>query len=144
MKQLVCAGEAFEDLIFVGLERLPELGEEIKTDRFMATIGGGAVITSVRAARLGMRTQLISALSDAAVTRLKKERVRQPTSAETRTARDHRRSFDRRRSGIRHVQRCELEARASTRQIFCESISPKLERLRRAKADPCSPLFLPA
>jgi sugar/nucleoside kinase (ribokinase family) len=75
VKQLLCAGEAFEDLIFVGLERLPELGEEIKTDRFTATIGGGAVITSVKAARLGMRTQLISALGDAAVTRLKKERV---------------------------------------------------------------------
>jgi ribokinase len=75
VKQLLCAGEAFEDLIFVGLERLPEFGEEIKTDRFTATIGGGAVITSVKAARLGMRTQLISALGDAAVTRLKKERV---------------------------------------------------------------------
>jgi len=73
--KLVCAGEAFDDLIFVGLERLPELGEEVKTDRFTATIGGGAVITSVKAARLGMQTQLISALSDAAVTRLKKERV---------------------------------------------------------------------
>ena len=75
MKQLLCAGEAFEDLIFVGLERVPELGEEIKTDRFTATIGGGAVITSVKAARLGMRTRLLSALGDAAVTRLKKERV---------------------------------------------------------------------
>lgn len=75
MKQLLCAGEAFEDLIFVGLERLPEPGEEIKTDRFTATIGGGAVITSIKAARLGMRTQLISALSDAAVTRLKTERI---------------------------------------------------------------------
>jgi len=75
VKQLLCAGEAFEDLIFVGLERLPELGEEIKTNRFTATIGGGAVITSIKAARLGMRTQLISALGDAAVTRLKKERV---------------------------------------------------------------------
>ncbi len=72
---LVCAGEAFEDLIFVGLDHLPELGEEIKTDQFTATVGGGAVITSVKAARLGMRTHLISALSDAAVTRLKKERV---------------------------------------------------------------------
>jgi sugar/nucleoside kinase (ribokinase family) len=72
---LLCAGEAFEDLIFIGLERLPELGEEIKTDEFTATIGGGAVITAVKAARLGMRTQLISAVSEAAVTRLKKERV---------------------------------------------------------------------
>jgi sugar/nucleoside kinase (ribokinase family) len=73
--QLLCAGEAFEDLIFVGLDRLPELGEEVKTDSFTATIGGGAVITAVKAARLGMRTQLISALSDQAVTRLKQERV---------------------------------------------------------------------
>ena len=72
---LICAGEAFEDLIFVGLERLPELGEEIKTDRFTSTIGGGAVITAVKATRLGMRTHLISALGDAAVDRLKRERV---------------------------------------------------------------------
>ena len=73
--RLLCAGEAFEDLIFVGLDRLPELGEEIKTDQFTSTIGGGALITAVQAARLGMRTQLISALSDGAVARLKQERV---------------------------------------------------------------------
>jgi len=72
---LLCAGEAFEDLIFVGLERLPELGEEIKTDGFTATIGGGAVITAITARRLGMRTGLVSALSNPAVARLKKERV---------------------------------------------------------------------
>ena len=73
---LVCAGEAFEDLIFVGLERLPELGEEIKTDRFTATIGGGAVITAVKSARLGMRAHLISALADSAVKRLKTDNLR--------------------------------------------------------------------
>jgi ribokinase len=73
---LICAGEAFEDLIFVGLERLPELGEEIKTDRFTSTIGGGAVITAVKAARLGMNTTLLTALSDNACARLKKERVK--------------------------------------------------------------------
>ena len=73
--KLICAGEAFEDLIFVGLSRLPELGEEVKTDRFTATIGGGAVITAVKAARLGMNTTLISALGDSAVSRLRKERV---------------------------------------------------------------------
>lgn len=73
---LICAGEAFDDLIFVGLDRLPALGEEVKTDRFTATIGGGAVISAVNAARLGMKTTLISALGDAAVARLKKERLR--------------------------------------------------------------------
>ena len=60
----------------MGLERLPELGEEIKTDQFTSTIGGGAVITAVKAARLGMDTTLISALSDNASERMKKERVK--------------------------------------------------------------------
>ena len=72
---MICAGEAFEDLIFVGLDRLPALGEEIRTDRFTSTIGGGAVITAVKAARLGMKTMLVSALSDQAATRLKRERI---------------------------------------------------------------------
>lgn len=72
---LICAGEAFEDLIFVGLDRLPALGEEVRTDRFTSTIGGGAVITAVKAARLGMKTMVISALSEQAATRLKGERI---------------------------------------------------------------------
>ena len=73
--KLLCAGEAFEDLVFYSLDRLPGLGEEVKTDHFTATVGGGAVITAVHAARLGMRVGLLSALGDAAVTRLKRERV---------------------------------------------------------------------
>lgn len=73
---LLTAGEAFEDLVFVGLARLPAPGEEIKTDRFHATIGGGAVITAVGARRLGLRTAIASALSASAVTRLRREQVR--------------------------------------------------------------------
>jgi len=72
---LLCAGEAFEDLVFFKLDRLPGLGEEVKTGHFTATVGGGAVITAVHAARLGMKTAVISALGDAAVARLKRERV---------------------------------------------------------------------
>lgn len=74
--KLLCAGEAFEDLIFVGLDRIPGPGEEVKTDSFEATVGGGAVITAVAAARLGMKVDLLSALGPAAVKRLRKERVR--------------------------------------------------------------------
>lgn len=73
--RLLCAGESFEDLIFVGLDRLPGPGEEIKTDRFVATIGGGAVITAVQAARLGTPVDVVSALGPPAVARLKKERI---------------------------------------------------------------------
>jgi sugar/nucleoside kinase (ribokinase family) len=74
--RLLTAGEAFEDLVFVGLERLPGPGEELKTDTFHSAPGGGAVITAVAAARLGVTTSIASALSDAAVTRLRRERVR--------------------------------------------------------------------
>ena len=74
--RLLCAGEAFEDLIFVGLEGLPGPGEEVKTDRFTATVGGGAVITAVQASRLGMPTDLLTALGPSSVARLTREKVR--------------------------------------------------------------------
>lgn len=56
--QLVCAGEIFADLIFFDLERLPSLGQEVKTDDFAISPGGGAAITAAAAARLGRPTQL--------------------------------------------------------------------------------------
>jgi sugar/nucleoside kinase (ribokinase family) len=73
---LVTVGEAFEDLIFVGLSRIPKPGEEIKTTRFVSTIGGGAVITATAAARLGLRTAVISGLSAQAAARLRADGVR--------------------------------------------------------------------
>lgn len=72
---LVCVGESFEDLIFAGLERLPRLGEELRTTSFVRTYGGGATITAVAAARLGVDTRIISGLSDGACARLKAEGV---------------------------------------------------------------------
>jgi sugar/nucleoside kinase (ribokinase family) len=61
--------------VFVDLPRLPRAGEEIKTDRFVRTIGGGPVITAVAAARLGTRTAIVSGLSREAATLLRRERV---------------------------------------------------------------------
>jgi sugar/nucleoside kinase (ribokinase family) len=72
---LLCVGESFDDLIFLELDRLPRAGEEIRTPRFLATVGGGAVITAVVAARLGLRARVISALSTPAVARLRAEGV---------------------------------------------------------------------
>lgn len=60
---LVVVGEAFDDLVFHGLERLPAPGEEIKTERFTRTVGGGVLITACAAARLGLPTHVISSLS---------------------------------------------------------------------------------
>ena len=73
--ELLTLGEAFEDLVFLGLPRLPKSGEEVRTDRFVRTVGGGAVITAVAAARLGMPCGTWSALGDLAVQRLKREGV---------------------------------------------------------------------
>ena len=70
---LACVGESFEDLIFAGLERLPRLGEELRTKSFIRTYGGGATITAVAAARLGVSTRIISGLADGAVARLRSE-----------------------------------------------------------------------
>ena len=57
---LICAGEFYTDLIFSGLERLPSLGQEVKTDQFAISMGGGAAITATAAALLGRPTELIT------------------------------------------------------------------------------------
>jgi ribokinase len=67
--ELLTVGDAFHDLIFMGLSRLPRAGEEVHAADLVATIGGGAVITAIATARLGVRTRIVSALSaDAART----------------------------------------------------------------------------
>ena len=72
---LLTLGEAFEDLIFLNLQRLPRAGEEIRTDHFVRTVGGGAVITAVAARRLGLSCGTWSALGDLATRRLRTEGV---------------------------------------------------------------------
>jgi sugar/nucleoside kinase (ribokinase family) len=72
---LLCAGESFDDLIFVALKRLPGPGEEIKTDHFVATVGGGVVITAVAAARLGLHVRAMSACGPAVARRLRAEGI---------------------------------------------------------------------
>ncbi len=72
---LLTVGDAFEDLVFVGLPHLPAPGEEVKTSRFTQTFGGGAVRAAVAASRLGIVSRVVSALSPGAVAFLKSERV---------------------------------------------------------------------
>jgi sugar/nucleoside kinase (ribokinase family) len=73
---LLTVGEAFQDLIFVGLPHLPRDGEELRTPRFVATIGGGALITATAASRLGVATAIASALSVEAARALRRDHVR--------------------------------------------------------------------
>lgn len=60
--RLLIAGETFEDLIFAGLPRLPRPGEEIRTDDFRRTFGGGALISAAWARSEGLEVDLLSAL----------------------------------------------------------------------------------
>jgi ribokinase len=88
---LLTVGEAFEDLVFVGLPHLPAPGEEVRTSRFTQTFGGGAVRTAVAAARLGVTARIVTAVSTAGATFLKSERVsvrnlREPNEAHAITA----------------------------------------------------------
>ena len=73
---LLTVGEAFQDLIFAGLPYMPRAGEELRTEQFVATIGGGAAITATAASRLGLRTAIVSALSREAVRALRADSVR--------------------------------------------------------------------
>ena len=74
--ELLTVGEAFQDLIFVGLPHMPRSGEEVRTAQFVSTIGGGAVITATAASRLGLRTGVISGLSRDAAIALRRDKVR--------------------------------------------------------------------
>lgn len=66
---LICAGEFYLDLIFFNLPRLPRLGEELKTEDFNFSPGGGAAITAAAAARLGRSVQLLTVWGDSALDR---------------------------------------------------------------------------
>jgi sugar/nucleoside kinase (ribokinase family) len=60
---LLTVGEAFEDVIFAGLPRLPRLGEELRVRTLTMHPGGGALITAIAAARLGLSVSTITAVS---------------------------------------------------------------------------------
>jgi sugar/nucleoside kinase (ribokinase family) len=55
---VVCVGAPFLDLTFVGLPGVPRPGEELHADD-LALTPGGAAITAVGAARLGLRAALL-------------------------------------------------------------------------------------
>lgn len=109
---LLTVGEAFEDLIFVGLERLPKPGEEVKTSQFVQTIGGGAVISAIAAARLGVKCGIVSGLSAPAARRLKQEGV-QVTNL--------------RQDGEPHAVTASLSTRANRSFVTFNGINDQLE-----------------
>jgi sugar/nucleoside kinase (ribokinase family) len=73
---LLTVGEAFEDLVFYGLPAIPGPGEEIKTDHFVRTTGGGAIITAVAATRCGLQCKVMSGLGPHAAKLLVHEGIR--------------------------------------------------------------------
>lgn len=51
---LLCAGRLYADLVFTGLDAAPEPGREVFAESLMLTAGGGALITAVYGAALGL------------------------------------------------------------------------------------------
>lgn len=76
MAPLVCCGEFYFDFIFYRLPRLPRLGEELVTQNFALTLGGGAVISAQVAARLGRRAELVSVVGNTPLDRFALEELR--------------------------------------------------------------------
>jgi sugar/nucleoside kinase (ribokinase family) len=72
---LLCFGEAFDDFVFHRLPHLPRPGEEIKSEAFVRTVGGGAVITACAARRLGTSSRVVSSLGPEGAARLDAEGV---------------------------------------------------------------------
>ena len=60
---VVCAGPVFLDLTFEGLDALPEPGRE-RFARELHETPGGAAITAVGLARLGLRAAVAAPLGD--------------------------------------------------------------------------------
>lgn len=98
--------------MFHGLPRLPRPGEELRTPRFTRTLGGGALITAVAAARMGARVEIVSALADGAVRRLRAEGVRVRNL---------------RRAGEAHAVSVALSTRAERAFVTFDGVNEQLE-----------------
>jgi sugar/nucleoside kinase (ribokinase family) len=73
---LLAVGEAFEDIIFARMAHFPRPGEELRVPAFTTTVGGGAMITSVAAARLGLRVTALSGVGEFGAALLRREGVK--------------------------------------------------------------------
>ncbi len=65
-RRVLVVGPTYADLVFGGLERLPDWGEEVFASSFRMTAGGSA-ITAIALARLGHRVALVAGLGDDAL-----------------------------------------------------------------------------
>src|SRR5947209_20317423 len=74
--EVIVAGSVYWDLIFFNLNEPPTLGEEVRTDRFTMTPGGGGYITAVGLARLGVRTALRSYVGRDQLGQLRRDAMR--------------------------------------------------------------------
>jgi len=60
--KVLCVGRTYCDLLFTGVPRFPNPGEEIYSDSFAIHPGGGAYITAAYLAALGLDTALCTIL----------------------------------------------------------------------------------
>ncbi len=65
------------DLIYSKLPRIPNMGEEVWTDEFRVSLGGGPVAALATAARLGAPARLATSLSDDYISRIAGELLKE-------------------------------------------------------------------
>lgn len=63
MKKVLCIAEVCCDMIFAGLPRVPNLGEEVYGDEFVIKPGGGAN-TPINLGRVGVPTAILTQIGD--------------------------------------------------------------------------------
>lgn len=61
---VIAAGELYIDLVMSGLDRWPKPGEEALAQSFCRGPGGGAAITAIGLAKLGMSTGIVGAVGE--------------------------------------------------------------------------------
>ena len=58
------AGAANVDLLYENMPKIPDIGEEVYTDKFSLQLGGGLPATLINLGRLGIETKIATELGD--------------------------------------------------------------------------------
>ncbi|MBQ7740348.1 MAG: carbohydrate kinase family protein [Eubacterium sp.] len=74
MSFIAGAGTTNIDLIYKGIEKLPEVGEEVYSKGFEIQLGGGIPATLINLSRLGIKTKLATELGDDIFSEFAKEK----------------------------------------------------------------------
>lgn len=74
---IVGAGATNVDLLYENMPKIPDVGEEIYTDKFQLLLGGGLPATLINLSRLGIKTKIATELGDDIFSNFAKEKFKE-------------------------------------------------------------------